>query len=259
MKNKVMISKLSFLERSLLFARISAIAYRKPHVAKHMYSDMGFKSEYFDCDGAEAYLLQNENELILACRGTEPNEFQDIIHDIKIGLVPSSSGVGKVHEGFKEALDKIWPNVVAQIKNARGIKFVYFTGHSLGAAMATLAAVRTSRLSFFPKVSGLYTYGSPKVGNRAYVKLMRDLNIPHHRWVNNVDIVTKVPLWPYKHHTKSHYMNHNGIIKKLTPIQVMVDRIKGLWIGLKRGKINYFINHGSQKYIDNIEKNIDLF
>ena len=127
MKNKVMISKLSFLERSLLFARISAIAYRKPHVAKHMYSDMGFKSEYFDCDGAEAYLLQNENELILACRGTEPNEFQDIIHDIKIALVPSSSGVGKVHEGFKEALDKIWPNVVAQIKNARGIKFVYFT------------------------------------------------------------------------------------------------------------------------------------
>jgi len=254
----MMINKLSLLEKSLLFARISAIAYRKPHEAKHYYKDMGFDSEYFDCDGAEAYLLQNKNELILACRGTEPNELQDIIHDIKIGLVPSSSGIGKVHEGFKEALDKIWPNVVNQIKNARGIKFVYFTGHSLGAAMATLAAVRTARLPFFPKVCGLYTYGSPKVGNKKYIDLIKDLAIPHCRWVNNVDIVTKVPFWPYKHHTKSFYMNHNGIIKKLTPLQVTVDRLKGLWIGLKRGKINYFVNHGSQKYIDNIKKNIDL-
>ena len=194
--------------------------------------------------------------MILACRGTEPNELQDIIHDIKIKMVPSSSGFGKVHEGFKEALDKIWPNVVNQIKNSRGIKFVYFTGHSLGAAMATLAAVRTARLAFFPKVCGLYTYGSPKVGDKKYIRLINDLAIPHYRWVNNVDIVTRIPLWPYRHHAKSFYMNHNGKVKNLTPLQIFVDRIKGAVTGLKRGKINYFVNHGSQKYIYNIEKNL---
>jgi len=251
-----MINSLSFLEKSLLFANISAIAYKKPKEASKLYKKMGFSTKYFDCDGAEAYLLQNEEALILACRGTEPNELQDIIHDIKIKLTPSSSGIGKVHSGFKDALNKIWPNVVDEIKSARGTKSVYFTGHSLGAAMATLAAVRTSRLSNFPEVNGLYTFGSPKVGNAQYIKLIDELCVPHNRWVNNVDIVTSVPIWPYKHHRKAFYMDHNGIIKNLTPFQMIIDRIKGLWIGLKRGKINYFVNHGSQRYIDNIAKNI---
>lgn len=52
-------------------------------------------------------------------------------------------------------------------------------------------------------------------------------------------------------------MNHNGIIKNLTPLQTTIDRLKGLWVGLKRGKVNYFVNHGSQRYIDNIKKNIE--
>lgn len=252
-----MISDLSFLEKSLLFANISAIAYKKPKEASKLYKKMGFSTKYFDCNGVEAYLLQNKEELVLACRGTEPGEFQDIIHDIKIKLTSSSSGIGKVHSGFKEALNKIWPNVVDEIKSARKIKKVYFTGHSLGAAIATLAAVRTSRLSFFPEVSGLYTFGSPKVGNTQFVKFMNELCIPHNRWVNNVDIVTSVPIWPYKHHRKAIYMNHNGIIKNLTPLQTTIDRLKGLWVGLKRGKVNYFVNHGSQRYIDNIKKNIE--
>jgi len=51
-------------------------------------------------------------------------------------------------------------------------------------------------------------------------------------------------------------MNHNGFIKKLNPWQLLVDRVRGLLTGLKHGKINYFVNHGSQKYIDNIQKNI---
>ena len=251
-----MIADLSFLEKSLLFAKISAAAYKDKEEAIKAYHDMGFYAEYFDCHGAEAYLLRNKDELVLACRGTEPNELQDIIHDIKIKLVPSNSGIGKVHAGFREALDKIWPNVVEQIRSCKGVKKVYFTGHSLGAAMSTLAAVRTSRLSFMPNVEGLYTFGSPKVGNFEYISYINELQIPHHRWVNNIDIVTRVPLWPYRHHTRSHYMNHNGIIKKLTPAQMLADRVKGLWVGLRRGKINYFVNHGSQKYIDNIQKNI---
>jgi hypothetical protein len=56
---------------------------------------------------------------------------------------------------------------------------------------------------------------------------------------------------------KSNYMNHDGWIKKYNLIQIMIDRLRGFFTGLKRGKINYFVNHGIQKYIDNIEKNIN--
>jgi triacylglycerol lipase len=92
-----MIRNLNFLEKSLFFARISLFAYKKPDEALTYYKDLGFNSTYFDNGGAEAYLLENDSEIILAFRGTEPNEYQDIIHDIKINMVKSSSGIGKVH------------------------------------------------------------------------------------------------------------------------------------------------------------------
>jgi len=52
-------------------------------------------------------------------------------------------------------------------------------------------------------------------------------------------------------------MNHDGVIKNLNILQTFIDRIKGAITGLQRGKINYFVNHGSEKYINNIQKNID--
>lgn len=165
--------------------------------------------------------------------------------------------MGKVHRGFKDALNEIWPEIVQTLISAKNIKDIYFTGHSLGAAMATLAAVRCSRLDETPQPAGLYTYGSPKVGNKAFSKFVKGLLIPGARWVNNVDIVTKVPFWPYTHVSSSFYMNHNGYLKRLTSLQVCIDRLKGLWVGIKRGKINYFVNHSSQKYVENISKNIN--
>jgi triacylglycerol lipase len=216
-------------------------------------------SKYLDNKGSQAYVLWNDEDIIIAFRGTEPNELQDIIHDIKIKLVPSSSKVGKVHAGFREALDKIWPDVFKIISELTSFsdRKIYFTGHSLGGAKATLAAARCARLTNMPQPAGLYTYGSPKVGNRLYTFYIGEYCIPGARWVNNVDIVTKVPIWPYRHIMKSNYMNHDGWIKKYNLIQIIIDRLRGFFTGLKRGKINYFVNHGIQKYIDNIEKNIN--
>jgi len=159
--------------------------------------------------------------------------------------------------GFKQALDKIWPKIEKTIINCKSKRDVYFTGHSLGGAMATLAAVRCSRLHNTPQPSGLYTFGSPKVGNRAFASFAKELCIPGARWVNNVDIVTRVPFWPYVHIGAYQYMNHNGWMKKFTPIQMVWDRIKGALIGIKYGKINYFVNHGSEKYVKNIKKNLE--
>lgn len=63
-----MINNLSFLEKSLFFANVSATAYKKPEEAREIYSAMGFKCEYFDHDGSQAYLLQNEKEIVVAFR-----------------------------------------------------------------------------------------------------------------------------------------------------------------------------------------------
>ena len=71
----------------------------------------------------------------------------------------------------------------------------------------------------------LYTYGSPRVGWRKYVK---SLGVTHHRWVNNNDIVTGVPLWlmGYVHHGEKHYLNAYGKVRNPSGWQLFKDRMR---------------------------------
>ncbi|HEX3109347.1 MAG TPA: hypothetical protein VHU41_09670, partial [Thermoanaerobaculia bacterium] len=61
---------------------------------------------------------------------------------------------------------------------------LFFSGHSLGAALATIAARRRA-----PR--GLYTFGSPYVGNRAFVGSLP--RIPIFRVADGHDIVPTLP------------------------------------------------------------------
>jgi hypothetical protein len=71
--------------------------------------------------------------------------------------------------------------------------------------MATLAASRAET-----HVDSLFTYGSPRVGNEKFVSSLSYL--PHFRFVNNADTVTKVPFrhWGYRHHGELRYIDAKG-------------------------------------------------
>jgi triacylglycerol lipase len=119
---------------------------------------------------------------------------------LTIALVPSRSGVGKVHRGFHKYVDKLWEPIEAHIKKGRAAKKnLWITGHSLGGAMATLIARRCAVNDDLRTPEALFTYGSPRVGNKTYIKSFDNL-IVHHRWVNDGDIVTKVPFPPFYYH-----------------------------------------------------------
>ena len=119
--------------------------------------------------------------------------------------------------------------------------------------MATLIATRCHQSPELPKPI-LYTFGSPKVGNKEYIDHMNSLNIEHHRFVNNADIVTRNPLYPYEHHGELYYFDHHGKLTNMTKWQTVKDRVKGFFIGIKKGKINFFVNHFIDNYVDNLEK-----
>ena len=74
-----MITDMTFEERSLLFAKLASIAYNDDLTwVKKKAKTFGFTTvEFYEKDGAQAYRFMNKNDLVIACRGTEPAEFND--------------------------------------------------------------------------------------------------------------------------------------------------------------------------------------
>ena len=243
------IEQRSILERSLLFAELAWVAYRAEESAATMVDDIGLRETLFlDRDGSQAYIFKTDTDCIVACRGTEPTEWNDIKADVD-AVTAVSETVGRVHRGFKREVDDLWPRMEkALIENTRTL---WFCGHSLGGAMATICAGRCflSHIDSTPRQ--LYTYGSPRVGNKRYVNHVK---LEHFRWVNNNDIVTRVPpvFMGYRHTGRQMYLSSTGKLAKLSGPQRARDRWAGFWMGMKQGKVDHFSDHSMDDYIKHI-------
>jgi len=143
---------------------------------------------------------------VIAFRGTDADDPTDIGTDAEAILKPWEKG-GHVHSGFANALDSVATSLDAAL---RSINLpVLFTGHSLGAALATLAA---SRYRATLNNVSLYTYGSPLVGDAGFVATLK--NVPTFRFRDCCDLVTRVPpeALGYRHVGLPHYIDRDGII-----------------------------------------------
>jgi triacylglycerol lipase len=238
-------------EISLIAANLAQLAYKDIDESKPIVKKLGFtSSKLLKNDGAECLVVRNSHDLWIAFRGTEPTKFNDVMADLKVFKNSAVAG-GKVHGGFQDEVNDLWPLVLAEIEHNAQLKKpknVYMTGHSLGAAMATISASR-----YEPKA--LFTFGSPRVGGRRFT---RNISCEHHRFVNNNDIVTKLPpaALTFKHHGTLQYFNAYGNLRKLTGWQAVKDMFRGIWAGWKRGKFfDMLTDHSMVKYVEYIDNN----
>jgi triacylglycerol lipase len=230
------------IKRSLHFARVAALAYKDGDAVKTDYNKLGYTHHKFlDIDGAQMHACWNNDEMVLAFRGTEPNELSDVTADLN--AIPDRAQVGGwVHNGFQNELEKLWKDILVLLGDKLESRKLYICGHSLGAAMATIAA---SRLNPYE----LYTYGSPRVGS---TKFIENIHCPHYRHVNNNDIVTCVPPYPlYHHHGILRYINRKGKIVPMSWWERFKDKMMGRldsWKALK--PFDGASDHGIDKYIE---------
>jgi triacylglycerol lipase len=133
-----------------------------------------------------------EPVILLALRGTQ--NLDNWLTNADTPLVPHPPYPGRVHLGFARAVDQVWPEV-RKLLAALPKRPLWVTGHSLGGAMATLASLRLVQDGY--EVRAVYTYGSPRVGNRSFHSSYNQTN---YRFVNNDDVVPHLPFrWCYKH------------------------------------------------------------
>lgn len=183
---------------------------------------------YIDVEGAQAYVMSDKDDVLIACRGTEPTQLNDVVADLKMFPVPHHKG-GRVHRGFYGEYQKVIPGIKEALTkhNKSGKKTVWVCGHSLGGAMAVLVAAELQ-----PN-GGLHTFGQPRVGNAEFLKCLKD--VPYYRYRNNNDIVTAVPpSWLFfKHGGVLRYINTYGNIRPATYWQRFKDKMRGHWLALK--------------------------
>lgn len=243
------ISSLTLQQQAYIFALCSKYAYLDQEIGSHRFDELGLRSILIEQGEDQAYVLQSEFDVIVACRGTEGN-LSDILTDINLLMVDFPHG-GEVHHGFYDAVVNVWPGITAELAEARG-KRAWFVGHSLGGAMATIAAVNAVKENITTSAT-IFTYGSPKCGDRDFTKLFAAAGIVHNRFVNNSDIVTRVPPLPYRHVGELVYMNHWGNVRNMTNYQITKDRLRGITKGLFEGKSDSLRDHGSDLYCKNLE------
>lgn len=149
----------------------------------------------------------NNNNCVLAFRGSE--QFLDFMNDdfnaITISPYPRSEcsgGTGftqgcSIHKGFYDAWHQLKQGVLRNLKEIgcyeKGRK-LHITGHSLGAAMAFVAAFELSQEI---PLHSVYTFGQPRVGDSDLIKefqnRMRANNIPYFRITQYKDPIPHLP------------------------------------------------------------------
>jgi triacylglycerol lipase len=219
-----------FRPEATLWSRVNAwwlaesawLAYWRDEAAVQAVHDRqrtGLTSHLVEGNSTSCYVASCGAFAIVAFRGTRPDKWNDIFTDVNYPTVPwPDQGDGAfVHEGFKQALDAIRVPLERALAALPAACKVWFTGHSLGAALATLAGSR-----YRASTAGVYTIGSPLVGNQNFAGAFNETftggKAQHSfRYVNDHDAVTDVPpeLFAFPHGRYTHveeerWISHDG-------------------------------------------------
>lgn len=181
-------------------AELSLLAYNEPGFVKKTLEDLELGltvKPLLNGKSTQGFIVEGSGFTIVAFRGTEffllgrdlrtlRGAVTDALTDAQAILVKAPAPArGRVHLGFRRALDEVFDQLSGLHDSDRA---VWLTGHSLGGALAILAAAR------LPKVQGVYTFGTPNVGDADFVAGFQARSF---RFVHGSDFVTQILSAPF--------------------------------------------------------------
>jgi triacylglycerol lipase len=148
-----------------------------------------------------------------------------------------------LHTGFDNAVAAVWSELATEIRRVPDGQPIYFTGHSLGGALATIAADRAGQ-ELKANVAGVYTFGALRSGGEAFAAkyLFGDTT---YRLVYGNDIFTA---WPtlrsgYRHVGRALYCPHGQKFSEAAIMESKKDTrrlLQTLIAGLGQWAVNGF-------------------
>ncbi len=257
------------LEQAYWLAKASDLAYKAEAAIEEQARRWGFETVRhhqtrftppFPLEDTQAYTMANDSMIVTAFRGTEPQEIRDWLSDASTPPWPGPAKTGYVHYGFAQALESIFPTVKSALERLRtNGQSLWFTGHSLGGALAMLAGARLYLEEPRLLADGVFTYGQPRTCDRllatAYNKGFKQRMF---RFVNNNDIVPQLPSEPaFTHVDALRYIDADGRLRESMSLAGgLADRAKGFTADAFAPVSDGVRDHSIHKYIGALEKNM---
>ncbi|TPX42681.1 hypothetical protein SeLEV6574_g05466 [Synchytrium endobioticum] len=265
---------------------LSALSYEHPDVVAYFAKQWKLETvnilQNFAC---YVYYSTKYPFVVVSFKGTSPFDLSEWLTDVMMLKVRPDGGVipGQIHEGFYNSFQLDPPStedprehrcqvevifnelrgkVLPKVSDSKNIN-VWITGHSLGAALATvfLSHVTYPPVSLVPenvKVRGAYTFGSPRVGDSRFASAtgasLDDAEASCFRVVNANDPVaalplsSTIPIAPHKHirrlsHGKPPNMvtdfTHVGTPVTLGYDHVIRDGVDRSWLSICANTVGY--------------------
>jgi triacylglycerol lipase len=241
------ISELTVLRRSLLFCEMALASYLPLNDANSIAGKLGFTDGKVIPGGAvDAFWFQNQFDAVMVFRGKEIRELDEAVElrDLRSTMAETT---GVVIDDFKTMADRIWPAIESELEsNDRNL---WFCGHSLGAAVATLCASRCVLSFIESQPAELHTFGSPRVGSRQYLKHVK---LKHYRWVNYHDPVPLIPEMRsgFDHGGIEMRIDRFGRLTSPRGIQRFIRRLKARATEFRTPNFGSITPHFSPSYVD---------
>jgi len=203
--------------------------------------------------GAQAFSIIKNGILYIVFRGTESS--QDVVINLDIARVPllPNNKYILVHQGFLKQFNSLKDDIVKKIKNTfLNINEIICIGHSLGGALATLAAGYLGCLYKNDHEIICHTFGSPRVGNKHFMRWFQEnvKSSENARIINHADPVSQIPLSSRFEHVSDALCIMDNLTVKNLPDTKWYWRL----LGFRSKCCNPVLAHSCDQYIECLMK-----